>query len=104
MLSMLRRVQENLTRRTATPIEMYGGCFQHNYEAPTVSSRDSLRHLTVTCILKIKCHRTYILQNIRLVSSNKSYGGEVSFHFAYACISIYLQGVNKIMETTKIEE
>jgi hypothetical protein len=31
-----------------------------NYEAPMVSLFDSLRHLTVTCILKTKHHRTYV--------------------------------------------
>jgi hypothetical protein len=37
-----------------------------NCEAPMVWSFDTLRHLTVTCILKTKRHRTYVLQYFQL--------------------------------------
>jgi hypothetical protein len=38
-----------------------------NYEAPIVWSFDSLRHLTVTCILKSKQYRTYAVQYLWFV-------------------------------------
>jgi hypothetical protein len=37
------------------------------YKAPMVWSFDSLRHLTVICILKTKRHRTYAVQYFRLI-------------------------------------
>jgi hypothetical protein len=39
-----------------------------NYGAPMVWSSDSLRHLTVTCIVSTERYRAYVVQHFRLLS------------------------------------
>jgi hypothetical protein len=59
-----------------------------NYEAPFVWSSDSLRHLTVTCILKTKCQRTYVILYYMLFFII-CFWQEITLWRAYARISFH---------------
>jgi hypothetical protein len=48
-----------------------------------VLSCDSLRHVTVTCILKTEHHRTYVIQYFRLVFEKKSHYRELVHEFGF---------------------
>jgi hypothetical protein len=54
-----------------------------NYEAPMVWSFDSLRHLTVMCILKTKRHTPYSVQYFLLFFNKELHHGVRmhEFHF-----------------------
>jgi hypothetical protein len=57
------------------------------YEVLIVWSFDSVCHLTVTCILKTKCHRTYDAQNVLLAFCTKeSHHRELVREF---CVILY---------------
>jgi hypothetical protein len=42
-----------------------------------------LHHLTVTCILKTKCHRMYVVQYFQLVCNKESQYGEIVHEFRF---------------------
>jgi hypothetical protein len=52
-----------------------------NYEATIIRSVDSLCHLTVTCVLKTKRHRAYVLQYVWLFFNKKSHYGQFASEF-----------------------
>jgi hypothetical protein len=61
--NMLKRVRHSAVRCTAVCLEMDGGRFEI-----TVWSFDRFYHWTMTCILRTKCHRTYVLNIFDLFS------------------------------------
>jgi hypothetical protein len=54
-----------------------------SYEAPMIWSFDSLHHLTVTCILETKHHRTYVVFFLDLFFNKESHYGELVHEFCF---------------------
>jgi hypothetical protein len=66
--STLRRVRGNVlwTLLSAFKWGEFASNIYCNYKAPMICQFHSLRHLTVTCTLKTKRHRTYVVQYSQL--------------------------------------
>jgi hypothetical protein len=86
--NMLRRVRENAVRRTALCLEMDGGRLEHllTTRRPWFWSFESFRHLTVTCILKTKRHRTYVVRYFRLLFTRNLTMESLCTNFISLCI------------------